>query len=49
MLPLTSVNSLMRTLALGLPFQPGAVLVLAAWLAALVVYCRRAMFRRLVK
>ena len=48
-LPLTSVNSLMRTLALGLPFQPGAVLVLAAWLAALVVYSRRAMFRRLVK
>ena len=48
-LPLTSVNSLMRTLALGLPFQPGAVAVIAAWLVALVLYSRRAMTNRLVK
>ena len=48
-LPLTSVNSLVRTLTLGFPFQPGAVVVVAAWLIALVLYSRRAMFARLVK
>lgn len=48
-LPLTSVNSLMRTLTLGLPFQPGALPVLGAWLVLLVAYSRRAMFARLVK
>ena len=48
-LPLTSVNSLMRTLALGFPFEPWAVAILAVWLVALVLYSRRAMFGRLVK
>jgi lipooligosaccharide transport system permease protein len=48
-LPLTSVNSLMRTLALGFPFQPGAVAGLLVWLVVLVVHSRRAMFARLVK
>jgi len=48
-LPLTSVNSLMRTLTLGFPFEPWAVAILAAWLVALVAYSRRAMFGRLVK
>ena len=48
-LPLTSVNSLVRTLTLGFPFQPGAVAVVAAWGVVLVLYSRRAMFARLVK
>ncbi|HZQ74184.1 MAG TPA: ABC transporter permease [Burkholderiales bacterium] len=48
-LPLTSVNSLMRTLVLGFPFQPWAIAVLAGWLLVLVGYSRRAMFGRLVK
>jgi hypothetical protein len=39
----------MRTLTLGFPFQPWAVAILAAWLVALVLYSRRAMFGRLVK
>jgi lipooligosaccharide transport system permease protein len=47
--PLTSVNSLVRTLTLGLPFQIWAVPILLAWLALLVAVSRRAMFRRLVK
>ncbi len=48
-LPLTSVNSLMRTLALGFPFQPWSIPILAIWLAVLVAFSRRAMFGRLVK
>jgi len=48
-LPLTSVNSLMRTLTLGFPFQARSVPILAAWLIALVAFSRRAMVRRLVK
>jgi lipooligosaccharide transport system permease protein len=48
-LPLTSVISLVRTLALGMVFQPWAVPILLAWLAVLVVFSRRTMFRRLVK
>ena len=48
-LPLTAVNSLMRTLTLGFPFQPWAIPILAAWLVALVLYSRRAMVGRLVK
>ncbi len=48
-LPLTSVNSLVRTLTLGLPFQFWAVPILFAWLTLLVALSRRAMFRRLVK
>jgi lipooligosaccharide transport system permease protein len=48
-LPLTSVNSLMRTLTLGFPLQPWAIPILAGWLLALVAYSRRSMFGRLVK
>ena len=48
-LPLTSVNSLMRTLTLGFPFQAWSVPILAVWLVALVAFSRRAMVGRLVK
>jgi lipooligosaccharide transport system permease protein len=48
-LPLTSVNSLMRTVTLGFPFQFWSVPILAAWLVGLVIFSRRAMFARLVK
>ena len=48
-LPLTSVNSLVRTLTLGTPFQYWSILILAAWLVVLVAFSRRAMARRLVK
>lgn len=48
-LPLTSVNSLVRTLALGTTFQPHAVAILSAWLIGLLLFSRRAMVRRLVK
>jgi len=48
-LPLTSVNSLTRTLTLGFPLQPWTIPVLFAWLVVLVAYSRRAMTRRLVK
>ena len=48
-LPLTSVNSLMRTLTLGFPLQWWSIPILAAWLLVLVAYSRRAMFGRLVK
>jgi len=48
-LPLTAVNSLMRTLTLGFPLQLGSIPILAAWLFVLVTYSRRSMFGRLVK
>ncbi len=48
-LPLTAVNSILRTLTLGFPFQPWAVPVLAGWLIVLVLYSRSAMSGRLVK
>jgi lipooligosaccharide transport system permease protein len=48
-LPLTSVNSLMRTLTLGFPFQMQSVPILAAWLILLVAFGRRSMYGRLVK
>lgn len=48
-LPLTSVNSLVRTLTLGFPFQWWSVPILAGWLVLLVAWSRRAMFGRLVK
>lgn len=48
-LPLTSVNSLMRTLTLGFPFQWWSLAILAGWLVLLVAWSRRAMFRRLAK
>ncbi len=47
--PLTSVNSLMRTLTVGLPLQVQAIPLLLVWLAVLVFVARRSMFRRLVK
>lgn len=47
--PLTSVNSLVRSLTVGLPFQPQAVPLFAAWLLLLVYVARRSMFKRLVK
>ena len=47
--PLTSVNSLVRTLTVGLPFHAGAVVLLLAWLVVLVAVSRRAMTKRLVK
>jgi len=48
-LPLTSVNSLTRTLTLGFPFEWWSLPILAAWLLALVLGSRRLMTRRLVK
>jgi lipooligosaccharide transport system permease protein len=48
-LPLTSVGSLARTLALGFPFQAWAVPILLGWLAVFHFVGRRAMLRRLVK
>ena len=48
-LPLTSVVSLVRTLALGFPFQFWTVPILLAWLGGLVFWSRRAMMARLVK
>jgi lipooligosaccharide transport system permease protein len=47
--PLTSINSLVRTVALGVPFQWPALPILAVWLVALVLGSRRLMTRRLVK
>jgi lipooligosaccharide transport system permease protein len=48
-LPLTSVNSLARTLLLGFPFQPRAIPILLAWLAFLLLGSRRIMTHRLIK
>jgi lipooligosaccharide transport system permease protein len=48
-LPLTSVNSLMRTLTIGFPFQAWSVLILGGWLILLIVFGRRSMYARLVK
>lgn len=47
--PLTSVNSIVRTLTIGLPFQTQAVPLSLGWLGLLVWVARRSMFRRLVK
>jgi lipooligosaccharide transport system permease protein len=47
--PLTSVNSLVRTLTVGLPFQIRTIPILLAWLLVLVLLGRRSMIRRLVK
>jgi len=47
--PLTSVNSLVRTLTVGLPFDGKAVPIFFVWLVVAVVVARRAMTRRLVK
>ncbi len=48
-LPLTAVNSLVRTLTLGFPLQIQALPILFAWFAVLVIFSRRAMMKRLVK
>lgn len=48
-LPLTSINSLARTLTLGFPFQLRTILILPAWLIGLTWISRRSMYRRLVK
>lgn len=47
--PLTSVNSLVRTLTLGLPFQIESIAILSVWLVVLVAVAQRSMFRRLVR
>jgi hypothetical protein len=47
-LPLTPVLSLIRTLALGFPFDIKAPVLVFAWLAVLVPTARRAMIKRLV-
>jgi lipooligosaccharide transport system permease protein len=48
-LPLTAVNSLVRTVTIGLPFQWWAIPQLLVWFCVLVGFSRRAMTRRLVK
>jgi lipooligosaccharide transport system permease protein len=47
--PLTSVNAIVRALALGLPVQAQAIPLLVLWLVAAVIVARRAMFKRLIK
>jgi len=47
--PLTSVNSLVRTLTVGMPLEIQAIPLLLLWLLVLVFVARRAMFKRLVK
>ena len=47
--PLTSVNSLVRTLTIGLPLQTRSIPILSAWLFVFVWLGRHSMFRRLVK
>jgi lipooligosaccharide transport system permease protein len=47
--PLTAVNSLVRTLTLGLPFQMQSIAILLVWLVVLMTVAQRAMFRRLVR
>lgn len=47
--PLTSVLSLARTVTIGFPFEPLAVLMLVAWLALALAVSRRSMIGRLVK
>jgi len=47
--PLTAVNSLIRTLTLGLPFQIQSIAILLVWLVVLVTVAQRSMYRRLVR
>ncbi len=47
--PLTSVNAIVRSLTLGLPFQPQSIPLLLLWFGVLVWVARRSMFKRLVK
>jgi lipooligosaccharide transport system permease protein len=48
-LPLTPVNSVMRSLSVGFPFEPWSLVLIAAWLVPLVLLSRQAMLARLVK
>lgn len=47
--PLTSVNSIIRSLTLGFPWDPQAPPILLLWLGVMVWVARRTMVRRLVK
>jgi lipooligosaccharide transport system permease protein len=47
-LPLTSFLSLARTLVLGFAFEWWSVLILSAWLVAMVILARRAMRGRII-
>jgi lipooligosaccharide transport system permease protein len=48
-LPLTSVVSLIRTLTLGTPLEPGVFILIPLWLLILTPWSRSAMSRRLIK
>jgi len=48
-LPLTSVNSLMRTIAVGTPFESYALAIIIAWVVVAIFMARRALMSRLVK
>jgi lipooligosaccharide transport system permease protein len=48
-LPLTAAVSLVRTLTLGTPLEPGVFIVVPIWLLVLIPWARRAMSRRLIK
>ena len=48
-LPLTAVVSIVRTLTLGTPLEPGVFAIIPIWLAVLIPWSRRAMSRRLIK
>jgi lipooligosaccharide transport system permease protein len=49
MLPLTAVVSIVRTLTLGAPLEPGVFVVIPIWLAVLIPWSRKAMSNRLIK
>lgn len=48
-LPLTSVNSLMRTIAVGSPFEPYALAIVIIWVVVAVILARRVLIAKLVK
>jgi lipooligosaccharide transport system permease protein len=48
-LPLTSVVSVVRTLTLKTPLEPGVFVVIPIWLWILIPWSRKAMTRRLIK
>jgi lipooligosaccharide transport system permease protein len=47
--PLTAILSLVRTITLGFPFQPWAIVSVIFWWFIFVIASRRTMIRRLVK
>lgn len=49
LLPLATVVSLLRTLTLGVPLEPTAIILTFVWLAILTPWSRKAMSRRLIK